>query len=671
MSDRIGQQLGNYRLVRLLGRGGFAEVYLGEHRYRKSYAALKVLWASLKDEDVERFLSEAQTLVRLRHPNIVRVLEFAVERGTPVLVMDYAPGGTVRQRHPRGSCLSLATTVVYSRQVAAALNTPITTTSSTAMSSQRIYCLAQHSKSFSVISASLCLARRPNCSVPQTWLEPPYTAPEQLRGKPSFASDQYAPGIVVYEWLCGKRPFEGTHWQIIHQHMSVAPPPLRDTFPELPAAVEEVVLRALAKDPQQRFVSVQAFAHALERASQVSSVEILDDSEITAPLKAISPPSVITPPDRTPQRVFLSAAPADDAFAARLRADLEVRGILFWNYDSESTLTTPDQEDAVRQAIRAAHIALVVVSPDMRSSRAIKEHLRIASIYGRQLVFVWAAGDDITEVLPEAWGKTALIDLIDARQTRYEAALDEIVAYLEEETAVTSPLIPFFAGPQGEPRNPYKGLRAFAKEDAADFFGRDALIQELVETMKGALTSEEPGIYRARLLPLIGPSGSGKSSVMMAGLLPRLQRGALAGSEEWVYLEPLVPGIHPLESLALTLAPRLLNRSLRSIREDLEDVSARGLHLLATQVVKRPGVRAVLMIDQFEELFTQAVSEDERRHFIDLLATAVTEPRGPVIVLLTLRADFYDRSRPRDRQEPCHSWSSHWTSYSSSAMVTG
>src|SRR5947209_6391896 len=113
MANHTGQQLGNYRFVHRLGYGAFAEVYLGEHVYLKSYAALKVLHTILKGEDVERFLSEAQTLVGLRHPNIVRVLEFIYEQGTPVLVMDYAPGGTARQRYPTGSPLPLATTLVY------------------------------------------------------------------------------------------------------------------------------------------------------------------------------------------------------------------------------------------------------------------------------------------------------------------------------------------------------------------------------------------------------------------------------------------------------------------------------------------------------------------------------------------------------------------------------
>jgi serine/threonine protein kinase len=110
-------------------------------------------------------------------------------------------------------------------------------------------------------------------------------APEQLQGRPTFASDQYALGIVTYEWLCGKRPFEGNSWAIINQHLSAPPPPLREQYPEIPVAVEQVVLKALAKNPQDRFASVEAFAEALERASQGGPADI-EDAEVTAPLIA-------------------------------------------------------------------------------------------------------------------------------------------------------------------------------------------------------------------------------------------------------------------------------------------------------------------------------------------------------------------------------------------------
>ena len=96
MTDRVGQQFGNYQLVRLLGQGSFAQVYLGKHRYLNSYAALKVLNAMLKLGEEPKFVAEAQTLVDLRHPNIVHLLDFGIENGTPVLIMDYAPNGAFK-----------------------------------------------------------------------------------------------------------------------------------------------------------------------------------------------------------------------------------------------------------------------------------------------------------------------------------------------------------------------------------------------------------------------------------------------------------------------------------------------------------------------------------------------------------------------------------------------
>src|SRR5258706_2249511 len=109
MAERVGQQLGNYRLISLLGEGGFAEVYLGEHVHLGTQAAIKVLQTQLTSHEREQFRLEARTVARLEHPNIVRVLEFGIEAGTPFLVMNYAPNGSLRQRHPKGVPLPLPT----------------------------------------------------------------------------------------------------------------------------------------------------------------------------------------------------------------------------------------------------------------------------------------------------------------------------------------------------------------------------------------------------------------------------------------------------------------------------------------------------------------------------------------------------------------------------------
>jgi serine/threonine protein kinase len=112
--DRTGEQIGNYRLVKLIGSGGFADVYLGQQIYLDSPAAIKLLHASLAQEEWESFRAEARTLVNLVHPHIIRLLDFGREGNTPFLVMDYAPKGTLRQRIPRGECLPLATVAIAS-----------------------------------------------------------------------------------------------------------------------------------------------------------------------------------------------------------------------------------------------------------------------------------------------------------------------------------------------------------------------------------------------------------------------------------------------------------------------------------------------------------------------------------------------------------------------------
>jgi serine/threonine protein kinase len=108
MNDRIGLQLGNYRLVRELGHGGFGVVYLGEPVHLKTQAAIKVLHqVQLPSNEEEKFRKEASTIAKLKHPRIIRVLDYDIQESTniPFLAMDYAPKGTVRQRYPRGTII--------------------------------------------------------------------------------------------------------------------------------------------------------------------------------------------------------------------------------------------------------------------------------------------------------------------------------------------------------------------------------------------------------------------------------------------------------------------------------------------------------------------------------------------------------------------------------------
>src|SRR2546425_923316 len=120
MADRVGQQIDSYRLIRLLGKGGFADVYLGQHIRRQTYVAVKIMRERLANDNVKDFLNEARSF-RLKHPHIIQLLDFGLADDIPFLVMEYAPHGSLRQRHPRGTQVPLGTIATYVQQVASAL----------------------------------------------------------------------------------------------------------------------------------------------------------------------------------------------------------------------------------------------------------------------------------------------------------------------------------------------------------------------------------------------------------------------------------------------------------------------------------------------------------------------------------------------------------------------
>jgi class 3 adenylate cyclase/WD40 repeat protein len=178
-------------------------------------------------------------------------------------------------------------------------------------------------------------------------------------------------------------------------------------------------------------------------------------------------------------------------------------------------------------------------------------------------------------------------------------------------------------------RNPYKGLRAFEEADAADFFGREALTEHLVERLA-----------TTRFLAVVGPSGSGKSSVVRAGLVPALRSGALEGSERW-RIAQMFPGAYPLEELEAALL-RIVDDAPGSLIEQLED-GERGLVRALKRILPDDGSELVLVLDQLEEVFTLVGDEERRVHFLAILERAVADPHSRLRIVATLRADFYDR----------------------------
>lgn len=302
-TDRIGQRFGDYWLRRRLGGGSFGDVYLGEHVHTHSLAAVKVLHVRLtRSEELRAFINEVRTF-RLQHPHIVRLLDVGIAPDeTPFLVMQYAPSGTLRDRHPTGSRVSLSTVLTYVVPIASALqyahdlhlvhrdikpeNMLLGTEGELWLSDFGIATVAHSTGSLTTEGMGGTL---------------PYMAPEQILGRPRAQSDQYALAIVVYEWLSGTRPFWGTPIEIAMQHQMAPPPALRTWVPTVPVEVEQVVFTALSKDPKDRFGNMQAFATALEQAAQASLEQSI------ASQRSQETPSLIEPGGR---EVVVEAAEA-------------------------------------------------------------------------------------------------------------------------------------------------------------------------------------------------------------------------------------------------------------------------------------------------------------------------------------------------------------------------
>jgi WD40 repeat protein/tRNA A-37 threonylcarbamoyl transferase component Bud32 len=255
---------------------------------------------------------------------------------------------------------------------------------------------------------------------------------------------------------------------------------------------------------------------------------------------------------------------------------------------------------------------------------------------------------------------------------RFQSAQGLLAA--TEEIALAQVLLE--AAPPLDTRCPYRGLRAFEEEHAEFYFGREALVNKLVEELEPIGSTKyvegeprSPLVRSARFLAVLGASGSGKSSLVRAGLVPALRTGAVPGSSDWV-IRVMNPGSQPLRELAARLAPIVDGEAdssnvMQQLRHELA-AHGRALHLAVRRAWSDPDEKAsaplerhlMLIVDQFEEVFTLCRDETERVRFIENLLYATTVSEGRVIVVLTMRADFYHRcavyrdlaSRISDRQ---------------------
>ena len=421
-----------------------------------------------------------------------------------------------------------------------------------------------------------------------------------------------------------------------------------------PQQLYQLVHPALQQDfPPPRTLSGQSIRHAVdERGRQLAGLEpgamgiaLLSATLLPALQGELDPESgalegnlgVLAELGALSLRGFVAG------FAERLRAGnplpaAEVQALLQrelaarWQAGGETALALRAEASRLLQAVHGVEAAMTAATDEVKEALA-RGLAGLGSQFGE---FRWMLAG-VQDTLADVHARQALQLALQREQLdlqRQQLVKTNLLLHRQRERPPVAERTvdgKVEEPPPADVACPYIGLAAFEAEDAEYFFGREELVAELIARLAGT-----------RFLTVVGPSGSGKSSLVRAGLLPAVWAGDLPGSEEWRTLV-ITPGAHPLEQLAVRVA--LLNgytagTLLRELEED-----PRSLHLAVKQaLVDDPeDVRLLLVVDQFEEVFALCHDEAERRQFIDALLYAVEAGEGSTIVLLTIRADFYGR----------------------------
>ena len=317
----IGTLVGSYRITKVAGRGGMGVVYLAVQPSIGSRVALKVLSVSHAESPVlvERFFAEARAVNVIRHEAIVNVLDLALlPDGRPYIVMEFLEGaplsGHISERGalPLGTFTTLAVEALDALSAAhqhGIVHRDLKPDNVFVTSRGRVKLL-----DFGIAKLKPELGAGDVATRTGSLLgTPQYMSPEQARGLPADArSDVYSFGVVLYEAVTGSRPFEADSlFEILRHHIEVRPEPPTRLAPTLPPAYEQVILRALEKDPALRFQSAAELAHALQEVARYlpeQSYEPLSIHPSSAEPVRPTPRASFTPP--TAPGTFVTTAPA-------------------------------------------------------------------------------------------------------------------------------------------------------------------------------------------------------------------------------------------------------------------------------------------------------------------------------------------------------------------------
>lgn len=562
-NDFTNRVIKSYEFRECIGAGGFGAVYRAFQPSVGREVAIKVILPQHADQPdfIRRFEVEAQLIAHLEHPHIVPLYDYWRDPEGAFLVMRWLSGSL-------GSALKKGS---WSSEAAARLLDQMASALTIAHREGVVHrdikpdnILLDEDENAYLADFGIAKDTNIGSMTEEGTLvgSPAYITPEQIKGEPiTPRADIYTLGLVIYETLVGERPFADatTPMELISRHLTIPIPSLNTHRTSLPAALNEVLQTATAKDPTHRYANMQRFASAFRAA--LPNLQRAPAQPLTEPL---------TERELDILRLIvdgLSNAEIVDRFVLTL-------GTVKW------------------------YISQIYAKLDVHSCRQAIERAR-------------------------------QLGLLEQRTTM-PADLPTLMQTPQVNMGRSNPTLIGVS----DITNPYKGLRAFQENDAVDFFGRAALTEQLL----ARLTEEHDG---ARFLAIAGPSGSGKSSVVRAGLIPALRHGALPNSGHW-FITDMLPGTHPFEELEAALL-RVSVNPVPGLHDQLAE-DRRGLVRAAKRILPSDqDVELVLVIDQFEELFTLVDDEAIRAHFIDNLLSAATDPRSRVRIVLTLRADFYHR----------------------------